>query len=331
MCTNLTSIPSKAVDAKPGDRQLVKCGHCEECLKEKQREWIYRIESEVNTNEHCLFGTLTYSPRYVPFIEYDTNEIFTYEYGLKYKPHTDCEMSINPKDCTDYWKRVRDQLGYPKLKHYTCMEYGDEFDRPHMHYAVFYNDVPPWMAEAALRDSWYQGFVDFEPLCDSRIKYVTKYLKKGDAEAAPSDLSLSPRSHKSHGFGVDRFFKDEAAFNEYYKRSLRYGMRTGNYTNVPEDDKLRCVQCQDGTKLALPRYFRRKFYEHEDFTTQKIIEDEERRYKKLNDQVIAKMQDLRCKGLHVSFEEAQIALLSDRDGERIKNDVSTARLRKKGL
>lgn len=331
MCLNPISIRSKAVDAKPGARQLVRCNKCEECLKENQREWIYRLESEEQTSQHSLFGTLTYSPRYVPFIEYGTGEIYTYEYGLKHKPLSDCEMSICPEDLQKYWKRVRKALNGVSLKHYTCMEYGDQFDRPHAHYAIFYDDVPPWMMESILEKSWYQGYVDFEPLCDSRIKYVTKYLKKGDAEAAPTALSLPPRSLKSHGLGVKKFFQDEKDFQFYYDQCVAYGDRTGDYRCVPEKERLMCVQSMDGTKLILPRYFRRKFYPHEDFLTEKIIEDDDRKFRKQQQKTLRKMQDLRIKGYNVDYETASYAVLPDCQSDRIKRDISEARLRKKGL
>lgn len=329
MCMNPQSIPSKAKDSKPGQRQLVRCGKCLECLRENQREWIYRLEKEQETCKHSLFMTFTYSPAHVPLINTKTGEIRSYEELIRSKSIDDVELSINPKDAQDYWKRVREKLDYIPLKHYTCMEYGDKFDRPHMHSAVFYNDGDPSFVESVLIDKWQKGYMEIEPLFPERINYVTKYLKKGEAEAAPTDFSLLPRSLKSHGFGLKGFMLDELKHANYYNACISYGDATGDYEDCPEE-RMSFVSTSDGCKLSVPRYFRRKLYPHEDFLTEKIIEDEERRFFKQKALEARQLQDLRIKGYHWNSTEVWPSMAPNFDFDRIKRDVYTANLRRKG-
>ena len=329
MCLNPQYIRSKAVDAKPGARQLVRCGKCLECLRENQREWIYRLEKEQQTSKHSLFMTFTYSPANVPLIDCETREIKSYADWCKTKHFKPVEYSINPKDAQNYWKRVREKLNSLPLKHYTCMEYGDKFDRPHMHSAIFYDDADPSFVESVLSDKWQKGYMEFEPLCDARIAYVTKYLKKGDDEAAPTEFSLPPQSRKSHGFGLKGFLIDEQRHVDYYNACSLYAEITGDYADFPKE-KIPHVTTSDGCKLAVPRYFRRKLFEHEDFLTEKIIEDEDRRFRKQKDLEARTLQDLRVKGYHWDSSEVWPSMAPNFDFDRIKRDVYTANLRRKG-
>lgn len=331
MCLNPTSIRSKAVDALPGQRQLVRCGKCLECLRENQREWIYRLEKEQEVSKHSIFGTLTYSPANVPLINAKTLEIKPYKDLIRNKCIDDVELSINKKDVVDYWKRVRDKLQYLPLKHYSCMEYGDEFGRPHNHFAVFYNDADPSFFEKVLVDSWQdKGYVQLSPLFDSRVSYLTKYLKKGDAEAAPSDLSPDPDSLKSHGIGVEGFLKDEKRWQNYYDELYYYCDRVHDFSKLPVSENIPFVTTHDGEKLSVPRYFRRRFFEHEDFLTEKIIEQNERRETKQKLAEVRKVQDLRIKGYHWDTEEVWPSMVPNYDFDRIKRDVYKANARRRG-
>lgn len=325
-------IRSNAVDAKPGERQLVGCGKCLECLRDKQREWIYRLEKEQDTSEHSLFGTLTYSPASVPLINTKTLEIKPYKELLRTKCIDDVELSINTKDVQNYWKRVRDKLRYAvDLKHYSCLEYGDEFGRPHNHFALFYSDFEPSLVEKALYDSWKDiGYVRFSPLYDSRIAYVTKYLKKGDSEAAPTDVSPEPCSLSSNGIGVDGFLKDERKWNDFYQNMLDYCDGINDYSLLPRSEHIPFCTTRDGQKLAVPRYFRRRFFEHEDFLTEKIIEGYDRRFFKQKKQEDRKIQDLRIKGYHWDTKEVWPSMVPNYDFERQKRDVYEANKRRRG-
>lgn len=331
MCRNPLFVPSKAVDALPKQRQGVRCNKCDECLAENQREWIYRLESEKRTTDHSFFATLTYSPEYVPLIDCETKEIKHYKDWIKQKSFTPCEFAVCKKDVQDYWKRVREYLPDVELKHYSCLEYGDKFGRPHVHYVVFYNDCDPTLFEQTCKEKWPFGNVQFDPICEANIRYVTKYLKKGDAEAAPTDISPDPCSLKSHGLGIKGFLEDERRFKDQYQQLMEYADRTKDYSVLPKKERLVLVSTSAGAKLPLPRYFRRKFYKNEDFLTEQIIEDEKRRNKKKELSELRFQQDLRIKGYYKNSQDVWTAVSKSFDSERIKRDTYAAAARRKGL
>lgn len=63
-------LPSKRNDYNPPpllDERLkyvpTKCGRCIECRKQKQREWLIRMNEELKDNRNALFITLTISDK----------------------------------------------------------------------------------------------------------------------------------------------------------------------------------------------------------------------------------------------------------------------------
>jgi len=90
------------------------CGRCIGCRLERSRQWAVRLVHEKRFHEESAFITLTYDDEHLP------------EGG-----------SLNVKHFQDFMKRLRDRLGYAKLRFFHAGEYGEKFGRPHYHAIIF--------------------------------------------------------------------------------------------------------------------------------------------------------------------------------------------------
>lgn len=335
-CISPNIIRSKAKDAKPNQVEYVRCGKCTECLKDKQNEWIYRCECEDSVSKHSLFATLTYNEASVPLVLIDTGEIITYRDYIHQKCVRDCEMTLNYDDLANYWKRVREAIPDLKnyhFKYYACMEYGDQFNRPHAHYVLF-TDYPDFhLVESVLRDCWEGfglGMVGFEPIIPNRLDYVTKDISKKVNEDAPSPYSKPVKHTNSQGFGDAGFLNDLA---DYQKMARDFNSRLSKLGNYKDQlpDYPEYVKLSFGIKIAVPRYFREKFFPKKDYFTESQIIRDERRFKKNYVKALRIYQDLSIKGYKPTDAQVFAALSSNSNAERIRRDVVQARLRRKGL
>jgi hypothetical protein len=149
----------------------INCSHCIGCRLEKGRQWAVRayheaqIEAEAG-NPSC-FLTLTYNDYHLP------------KGGTLLK-----------KDLTNFIKRLRDRVGYEKIRHLSCGEYGDNGDRPHYHLLLFGFDFPDKIERPSrksqfkyytseLCDSlWSKGYHLISPLTYETAMYVARYVTK---------------------------------------------------------------------------------------------------------------------------------------------------------
>ena len=80
---------------------IVPCGKCISCRIQKTSEWAIRLMLELPMwNYEASFITLTYDDEHLPK-----------------------DLSLKPKDLTDFWKRLRKDYGKP-IKYFACGEYG---------------------------------------------------------------------------------------------------------------------------------------------------------------------------------------------------------------
>lgn len=93
---------------------FARCGHCEPCRANRQREWAGRILMEASCYESSAFITLTYNDDHLP-------------------PNG----SLRPKDLQDWKKRAARALKHSRLRFFACGEYGSLTSRPHYHAVIF--------------------------------------------------------------------------------------------------------------------------------------------------------------------------------------------------
>lgn len=115
MCT---SPFYKRVDNIMGCRFLcLPCGKCEECLRQRQSDYMVRIVEELKHASKACFVTLTYRPETVPtVIDTDSGEVF----------HSVCKNHVvNWLKRFRSWYKREYGLDSP-LRYFLTSEYGPE-------------------------------------------------------------------------------------------------------------------------------------------------------------------------------------------------------------
>lgn len=238
VCTNLRRIRvDKRFPISLENSMIVPCRKCMACRIQITSEWAIRLMLELPTwNYEASFITLTYDDEHLPK-----------------------DLSLKPKDLTDFWKRLRKDYGKP-IKYYACGEYGDEelkywspcatepHGRPHYHAIVFgfgYNEVN----RRILKDNWRLCCEDrfdyskqknqeqgFAPVTPDDIRYVTGYIQKklsGEYAKKQYGTAIPPFSRSSHFLGLDYAVEHK---EELAERRLKF----------------------EGHNLSIPRYFLKK-------------------------------------------------------------------------
>lgn len=330
-CLSPHIIRSKARDAKHGSVEYVPCHHCTGCLQDDQNASVYRIECEDSVSKHSLFVTLTYAPERVPLRYTDTGDLTDYQHYIANKELRDVVMSVNYDDGSKYWKRVRKALPDFDGKFYMNYEYGDQFDRPHMHYVLFYNNYDPSIVEYVLREKWQEyGSLDFQPLIPERIDYVTKDISKKKNEAPPSEYSLPCKHTISNNFGDFGFMNDLRRYQKNQKILDSFYSKRGEFDKIPPEMP-EYVSLRSGVKIPVPRYFREKYYVKKDYLLENVYESDSKRFKKNQKEFDRIRQDLLVKGYEPTLEKITNAFSSDHDVERIRRDYVLSRYKRKGL
>lgn len=246
----------------PGD-----CGKCLKCLYKRKAEWSFRMVQEKRDSFSAYFVTLTYAEWSVPVGEdgYCGNKndhsdfvrwlrYFENEKRLKERGYMSSEELTRVKNSIDEY--AKDEKGNPKfrLKYYCALEYGDsENGRPHFHYILFnvhdINNIDRAWSEI-LRDSegnYYpnrsKGKIDIQECNVNTIDYVLKYMVKDKKEGENEDKQKEC-SFMSKGIGVGYVDPE----------FIRYAAK-------PESNQ---VVNTRGSKIALPRYYRKKFLSEEE-------------------------------------------------------------------
>lgn len=258
---------------------VVSCGHCADCLKEKHNTLLLRAYYETkrcqDAGGYVYFDTLTYKPEMLPSY-----------YGVP---------CFRPTDIPSFFKKLRVYLkraGYdPKdgLRYLVTSEYGEGKEYickasgkikhgkklPHYHVLFFVNisGLTVQTLWRLVRKAWINGFNDKGVKAPQRVvngmgalNYVTKYVTKNaefhnDTEVqkrlrriarlghtvTPQMIrDISPRYWQSKGFGAS-FLEDFDL--EYYKKN--------GTVKLPDQKHL-------FKQVALPVYYQHKlFYNQE--------------------------------------------------------------------
>lgn len=153
---------------------------------EKARQWATRIMHESKMHYTNKFITLTYDNKYLSQ-----------------------NKSLNKTDITLFLKRLRKHFSKQNLtlRFYQCGEYGDKFNRPHHHLALFVSPtenltLPALLSEPALSEHifgdevlirtgekklyeskilqsiWGKGLCSIADLNEETASYIAKYVTK---------------------------------------------------------------------------------------------------------------------------------------------------------
>jgi len=212
------------------------CGKCLKCLIKRKAQWSYRMVEELNNSFSAYFVTLTYDDKHIT--------------------RTDLGNTINPQDHKDFIANLKEYetseiLNYRpyspeeiyrkdnkipesgKLKYYGVSEYGGKTGRSHWHYILFnIRDT------TSINLAWTYGRVQIDDCNINTIDYVLKYMVK-DQSTEDYENRVKEKSYMSKGIGLSAMTKNMES-----------------YIKAPEANM---VLNQRGQRVALPRYYRKKF------------------------------------------------------------------------
>lgn len=151
------------------------------------------LQKQYKLNKSSSFVTLTYSDASIPFVR------------------SDCKLipTIRKSDLQDFFKRFRyhlNGLGYNDhdFKVVSCFEYGDQFNRPHIHFCLL--GINSTLADYVSAESWqHKGIIDTGVLFAGGINYVSKYMTKSPSGKLADVLYTSKGLEKpflTHSIGI---------------------------------------------------------------------------------------------------------------------------------
>lgn len=185
----------KTIRAKPNvydiQTNIVPCGQCVICMKNKVTEWKIRFQEEAKNSIANCFLTFTYSDEHLPKNGVEVEHLKKFNNNLKH---------------------------YYKFKYYLISEYGPKTHRPHYHGLYFGVDAYTEGFNAKINQLWAKGFITITPLNPRRINYVSEYhiTKSTAPEGANKNFNVI-----SNGLGKSYIQKEanfhKSADNLYYR------------------------------------------------------------------------------------------------------------------
>lgn len=174
MCLN---VSYSRVQLRTGGYKVIAhpCGHCVECSKKYQNDWMLRLDDEATQWKTIMFATLTYNNDNVPFLKIEGENLDNYRYffmkRISQLPYKNRSRYVNDttgyydylfadrvaestsllvpyadiRDIQKFIKRVRINFKRHegrdfKSKYFVCSEYGPDTLRPHYHMILFCNE-----------------------------------------------------------------------------------------------------------------------------------------------------------------------------------------------
>jgi len=220
----------------------VGCGKCIECMKQKSRNWMIRLQEEIKSDNSGYFVTLTFSTESLISLSKSIN-LTGYE--------LDNEISkLGVRYFLERWRKK-----YKKsIKHWLVTELGHgTTEHVHIH-GLLYTKNPE-----DISNIWNYGYVFIGDYVNIKtINYIVKYVSKIDKQHS----QYKPIILCSKGIGRAYFVRSDWHLNKFK------GSKTNElYKNA------------QGYKIALPIYYRNKIY---DETQRELLwlnrRDEQTRY-----------------------------------------------------
>lgn len=166
----------------------------------------------------------------------DVSYFVTLTYDNDSLIYADDEPCLYKRHLQLHFKKLRKHLESKSIKYYAVGEYGDNGNRPHYHYLVFYRGrYDRFKLMQFIKESWDFGFTKVLPISGAQ-GYVTKYVLKFDKR----DHLVKPFSLISHGLGID--YLSDSVVKYHLDNLMPYAVKPGGY------------------KLSLPRYYKDKIF-----------------------------------------------------------------------
>ena len=267
---------------------FVPCGKCEECIKDKQNEYVIRSIEESLKVGNAWFITLTYNDDTVPVVFTDEGEIDE-ETGeiIEYRGRL---LSLNNKDIVNWKKRVRRSVEYHEKRkidfsYLICGEYGPKTHRPHYHGLLIGLSDADAMK---FKKDWesHHGFTYFSKVSNFDIdkvaaytaKYITKFRELEDENVINGKVE-KPRKITSVGFGLPTKERFEAMrkdilgdlWNEDLNKVVEHINPLKLEKKIKQIAKKRKYK-RNGREYKLPTYYKRRIFYVKDPLTGKMVQ-----------------------------------------------------------
>ena len=205
----------------------VGCGRCIECLKQKALQWKIRLNEEIKVNKYAYYVTFTFSPQALKDLMTET--------GLK---ECNAIAGIAVRRYLERWRKKHKK----SQRHWFVTELGHEnSERIHLHGIVF-SDFE--ISKQTFADIWKYGNVKIGDYCNLRtINYISKYITKADLD------------HKNY---IPNVFCSQGIGSKYTDRELVKQIHT-----FKGEKTIEFYRFPNGTKCALPIYYRNKLFNEE--------------------------------------------------------------------
>lgn len=142
------------------------CGQCIGCRIDRSRQWAARCLHESTLHSANSFLTLTYNDKHLP-----------------------ANKSVSVSELQVFMRALRRKIKPEKVRFFSCGEYGDQFNRPHYHIALFGYDFPDKELFAqksgnkiytseTLTKIWGKGFCSIGELNYKTAAYIARYVIK---------------------------------------------------------------------------------------------------------------------------------------------------------
>lgn len=240
------------------------CGKCLPCLRKRKSQWSFRLMEEKKKSFSSYFVTLTYDDDHIKYGgNYMTGDRKDHKDFIKFLKYYEAPKRLMRRSMISLEELTREQVGIKekgKLSYYGIIEYGDREGRPHLHYLLFnvrdtYNINRAWSdqvrgSEVGEKRDYYpirqKGIIDIDEMNINTIDYVLKYMLKNKHDKNEFEGREKELQFISKGLGVS-FVEDSEEVRKYIKKE------NGNQ-----------VVNMRGIKIALPRYYNKKFLTEEE-------------------------------------------------------------------
>lgn len=216
------------------------CGKCIGCRLNYSQNWAVRCMHEASLYEDNSFITLTYSDENLPR-----------------------DGSLNVSHWQDFMKRLRKSVNH-RISYYHCGEYGDRFNRPHLHALLFNHDFKDKILHTVkngnrlytskeLERLWPFGFNVIGEVTTESAGYVARYAMKkvvGEDKEKEDEMGLKP---------YERFNSETGEVTkvhpEYCTMSRRPAIGKKWYEKYKKDLFPRDELVWDGSRRSMPRFY----------------------------------------------------------------------------
>lgn len=202
-CLTPIKIKNKSPDIGGFAYNVVPCGKCPECRRDRINGWVYRLTQEERIHNIALFVTLTYENPPI------TQKKF---------------MTLQKIDLQKFFKRLRKNTGRKSIKYYAVGEYGGSTKRPHYHAIIF--DA----TEHEIIQAWGLGHSHYGDVTAESIAYCAKYIDK------PSQIPLFDGDDRQKEFSL---MSKKMGANYLTEKKIAWHHQDGcrNYLPLPDGYK----------------------------------------------------------------------------------------------